>query len=254
MTRALARGTSIRPAAPTPARGYLADSELPLTSLVFLLPFLIAYEVGTRFFVTDHATGMEDRIGAFTLMRGFFVFLGATGRYLPALAVVGILLAWHIARNDPWRVKWGTLFGMGIESLMLGICLLVIGLAAMQLIPMGAEGKDWKASTVLSIGAGIYEELIFRLIAFNLLSLLFVDMLKLDKRWALPTIVISSAMLFAGHHYLYPDEHFKWQVFAFRSLAGVYFGTLFLIRGFGITAGSHAAYDMVLAIIKTIRV
>jgi hypothetical protein len=254
MSRALARSAPLRPAASPIARGYLADSELPLTSLVFLLPFLIGYEVGTRYFVTDFNTGMEDRIGAFTLMRSFFVFVGATGRYLPALAVVGILLAWHIARNDPWRIRWGTLFGMGIESTLLGICLLIIGLATMHLIPMGAEGKDWKASAVLSIGAGIYEELIFRLIAFNLLSMIFVDMLKFNKRYALPTIVISSAMLFAGHHYLFPGEHFHWQVFAFRTLAGVYFGTLFLIRGFGVTAGSHAAYDIVLAIIKTVRV
>src|SRR2546430_621532 len=80
--------------------GYLRRSELPLASLVFLLPFIVLYELGTRQFAYDPAHQTEQRIIAFNLMQQFFHWFGATGRYMPALAVVGILMGCHIARND----------------------------------------------------------------------------------------------------------------------------------------------------------
>src|SRR6476620_9814971 len=83
-------------AKPLPA-GYLRRSELPLASLVFLLPFIVLYELGTRQFASDPAHQTEQRIIAFNLMQQFFHLFGATGRYMPALAVVGILLGCHIA-------------------------------------------------------------------------------------------------------------------------------------------------------------
>jgi len=63
-------------------------------------------------------------------------------------------------------------------------------------------------------------------------------------------MVLISAVLFSLYHYL-GDEPFLWQTFAFRTVAGIYFGILFLCRGFGITAGSHVAYDVLLALLRT---
>jgi hypothetical protein len=34
------------------------------------------------------------------MLQRFCALFGSTGRHLPALAVVSILLAWHIARKD----------------------------------------------------------------------------------------------------------------------------------------------------------
>jgi hypothetical protein len=39
-----------------------------------------------------------------------------------------------------------------------------------------------------------------------------------------------------------------WFGFVFRFLAGVFFSVLFVYRGFGIAAGSHAAYDVLLGL------
>ena len=76
MTRAAAR----QPASPqvvADLAGYWADSERPLTCLVFLLPLVITYEVGTRFFIAGALQGHEQQIIAFTLMRRFFALFGA---------------------------------------------------------------------------------------------------------------------------------------------------------------------------------
>lgn len=217
---------------------YLQRSELPLTSLVFVLPMLIIYEVGAHALPGTGSTYPE--LVAFQLMRQFFLFFGANGRYLPALAVVGILLTWHIARNDPWKVKPSTLVTMGIESALLGVPLIFICILMADWLPLAAP---WQAKAIMSFGAGIYEELIFRLCAMTMLSVLLTDLLRLQKGVAMGLMVLIPAVLFSLYHYL-GDEHFALGSFLFRTVAGIYFGVIFLCRGFGVTAGSHAAYDI----------
>jgi len=45
---------------------------------------------------------------------------------------------------------------------------------------------------------------------------------------------------------------FHWTEFGFRTMAGIYFAVLFAIRGFGITAGTHAFYDIIATFINAI--
>jgi hypothetical protein len=89
----------------------------------------------------------------------------------------------------------------------------------------------------------VYEELLFRLIAFTVMSFVFTDLLEIRKARAALLMVATSAILFSCYHYL-GSEPFRFWTFAFRTLAGVYFGAVFLCRGFGVTAGAHVAYDV----------
>jgi len=230
--------------------GYFAQSELPFASLVLLLPLLVLYEIGTRHFTSDPFAGTEHRIIAFKWMQEFFRLFGASGRYLPALAIVGILMAWHIARNDPWRVRPGTLAGMTLEGCFLGLPLLAIGIVGLRYLAAPVTG-DWRGMLVLSIGAGIYEELVFRLIAFTLLQLLLVDLLDLPKMWAGAVTVLAASILFSLYHYL-SGEAWSLHTFVFRTIAGIYFGVVFLFRGFGITAFSHASYDVCVVALRVL--
>jgi membrane protease YdiL (CAAX protease family) len=245
--RGLARAGGIGARGELPG-SYFARSELPLASLALLIPLLVLYELGTRHFASDPFARTEHRIIAFKLMQDFFHLFGASGRYLPALAIVGILLAWHIARNDPWKVKPGTLVGMSIEGTFLGLPLLAVGILGLRYLS-ATTSPDWRGMVVLSIGAGIYEELVFRLIAFTLLQLLLVDLFGMGKLWAGATTVLAASLLFSLYHYL-GTETFNWHIFAFRTFAGIYFGVVFLFRGFGITACSHASYDVCVVALK----
>jgi membrane protease YdiL (CAAX protease family) len=220
--------------------------------LVFLLPLIVLYEVGTWQFASDPLRHTEQRIIAFTILKQFFALFGATGKYLPALAVVGILLAWHIARRDRWQVQLPHLAGMAIESALLSIPLMGLGFVIARYLPLWSTSQSHPLPglLVLSIGAGIYEELVFRLIAFTALSLLFIDVLGMKRGWANLLMVAGSSLLFSIYHYL-GHEPFKLQTFAFRTGAGLYFGAVFVFRGFGITAGSHAAYDMLVVLLRS---
>ena len=180
MTRAAAANMGGVSAKPKRPQGYFQRAEAPLTSLLFLLPFIILYELGTRYIsATTHQS--EQRIIAFNLLQEFFALFGATGRYLPAMAVVGILMAWHIARQDPWEARWGTIAGMFAESFVLAIPLILMGFAAARYWSLSASRLAPSSLVVLSIGAGIYEELIFRLMALTLLHLLLIDILAHPK-------------------------------------------------------------------------
>jgi hypothetical protein len=242
----MSRATTARPTSgSTPAErsgsGYFQKSELPLTSLIFLLPLLVFYEVGKRSFSTD--------VTAFAWMQDFFHLFGAYGRHLPALAVVGILLAWHIARRDSWKVDPKHVLGMFLESVMLAVPLYLMARVAAGYLPMMSVAQHLAGRVVLSVGAGIYEELVFRLIAFTLLSLLLVDLLGLRRNWANLLMVVISSVGFSLYHYL-GHEAFQWQTFAFRTAAGFYFGAVFAFRGYGISAGSHAAYDVIVNAVR----
>lgn len=240
--------------------GYLEHSSSPLVSLALVAPLILIYELGTRGTAAPHAgTHAPQHVIAFTLLQQFFGLFGATGKSLPALAVVGILLAWHVARQDRWRVRWQTLGGMAIESSLLSLPLLALSVVLahlLRMVPLAAASHPALAMSklppddllILCLGAGIYEELVFRLILLTVLTLLVRDLLQFPAWPATLVVVLLSAVIFSGYHYLGP-EAFHWRTFAFRSLAGIYFGVLFLTRGFGVTAATHAAYDILVLLV-----
>lgn len=241
-----------RPADQRSSFGYLERAESPLASLVVLLPLIVLYEIGTLWWVGGPTEHGEQRIIAFTLMQRFFALCGATGRYLPPLAVVFVLLSIHIAKRDPWRVSLRTCVGMVVEGGAWGVPLLAMGIVFTryfaQHLPLAAS-NGLGSLLVLSIGAGIYEELVFRLAGMAALHFLLVNLLHIPQRLGLLYMVVISAVAFALYHYL-GAESFGWRSFAFRTLAGVYFSLLLLRRGFGVTALSHTSYDILVVLLR----
>jgi hypothetical protein len=232
--------------------GYLASSARPLTGLIFLLPLIVVYEIGTHWYAIDPVSHFERRIVAFNWIQIFFTKFGASGKYMPAAAVVSILLGCHVAHRDSWSARLGVLAGMALECVMYAIPLVGLGFALEHCLLMYSHQGNWREWLVLSIGAGIYEELIFRLGMFSLLSFMLIDLLKVPRGRALPVIVVVSAVTFSAYHY-YGYETFDWPSFIFRSLAGIYFGIIFLWRGFGLTAGSHIAYDVTIVLLRLVN-
>jgi hypothetical protein len=61
--------------------------------------------------------------------------------------------------------------------------------------------------------------------------------------------VVTAAFIFAGFHYIGPyGEPLALGSFTFRTIAGLLFTGLYVLRGFGITAWTHALYDVFLAL------
>jgi len=246
-----------------PARltSYWERAQRPLPSLLFLLPLLLVYELGALVYAPGSAARLSP-IWAESLLTRFFEYLGVSGYHLPALAVVLVLLSWHLARGDPWQAEWRVLGTMALESIALAIPLFMFMLvlfrdlpAQMALGAMLAESaapvpdvQSWQAGVVTAIGAGIYEELVFRLIAIAALHMLLVDLLSMPQRWGAALAIGLSTLAFALQHFttLNVTEWLAsdWAKLAFYLLAGLYFAGLYMLRGFGIAAGAHAVYDV----------
>jgi hypothetical protein len=225
---------------------YFHRVHRPLQCLIFISPLLLFYQVGAVFHPPTGSESGSWHVVAFLLMLKFFAFFGAAGYILPPLAVIAILLAWHLARKDKWEFSPELYAGMAAESVVWGIPFIVIGMAVLRHMPAFASAAgppDWQTLAVLSVGAGIYEELLFRLIAILLLSMIFVDILELKHAVAVPLIILISAVLFSAYHYL-GQESFAPGSFAFRTAIGVYLAGIYIYRGFGIVVGAHAAYDL----------
>lgn len=237
---------------PAAAPSYIEDTHRPLHCLVFLLPLVVLYEIGTAWLHPDPAAADQSRVIAFLLFQRFLEVLGAGSVLLPGIAVVVILLVWHIATGEPWRVRVRTVLWMAAESVALGVPMIVLSSivsskAAPVLMTLSPQHAYMMDRLLLSVGAGIYEELIFRLMLISLLHLVMVDIAKVREQKAAVIIVMVAAVVFSLYHYLGP-ETFAWSSFAFRTIAGLYLGAIFVVRGFGIAVGAHAAYDIMVII------
>ncbi len=226
---------------------YAHRTHWPLQCLIFITPLLLFYQVAT---LLPAGKTSPDALVAFSLLLKFFNLFGAAGNILPALAVIAILLAWHLARKDKWMLDPPLYAGMAAESFLWAIPIFIIALVlsrhplAAHLPALQSPGDlPWQTEIVLSVGAGIYEELLFRLIAIILLNIIFVDVFELKPQTAIPLILITSAVAFSAYHYL-GNEAFSPGPFLFRTAMGIYLAGIFIYRGFGIVVGAHAIYDL----------
>jgi hypothetical protein len=262
---------------------YLERTSRPVYALAYLLPFIIFYELGTLFINTDVLSQTQIRVVAFVWLQEFLAYLGFGGKLLwaaPAIVVVVILLAYQLVSGKQWWVSFTDILPMTVECILLAIPLIVLSLflhtssvtqnsaadSAPAAVWLAAERTaatqphpSLLADIVTGVGAGIYEELLFRLILICTLLLLFQDVLGWGKANSIALAVLVSAALFGAHHHVDflsggANRHdlFDWAKFIFRIMAGVYFAVLFAIRGFGITAGTHAFYDVIATLINTL--
>ncbi len=222
---------------PPPSRGVLAR---PLDALVFLTPLILFYEIASGFH--------PGRVVAFELMRRFFELFGHFGVWAPGVAVLIILLATHIASGEAWRIHWRRVAWMYVEAVLLAIPLLLLNWS----IPLTAAvvpDDSLIGRIATGIGAGVYEELVFRLVLLSLVLIVGVDILKLDRGGVAVAAVVLSSLAFAAHHNQpLGREPFDATLFSFRTLAGAYLAIVFWYRGYGPAAGCHAAYNVILAI------
>jgi hypothetical protein len=66
----------------------------------------------------------------------------------------------------------------------------------------------------------------------------------------LAAAIVVSAVIFSGFHYLGPlGDRLTLASFTFRAVAGLVLSGLFAVRGFGITAWTHALYDVGLSLV-----
>ncbi len=223
---------------------YLAQSRRPLASALFVFLAVVALQVGLW------QTGdqqMTAGVLAFQWIADIFSRLDATRvGWLVSLAAVVAPLACHVFANQPWHLRKRLIPAMTAESAVLALPLL-----AMSLVLFPADnvlaGSTTTTGLLVSIEAGIFEELLFRLVGFAIVDMLVgtaVGYTPTGRRITLTAAVVVTSLCFAAYHHVpATGEAWSWPAFGFRSLSGAWLGMVFLTRGFGLAVGCHVAYN-----------
>jgi membrane protease YdiL (CAAX protease family) len=73
---------------------------------------------------------------------------------------------------------------------------------------------------------------------------------QIPVRWSAVLAILATSLTFSLAHYMGAEtEKFLLFSFTFRTIAGLFFAALFVFRGFGITVGCHAAYDLLVGVL-----
>lgn len=239
---------------------------------------------------------LRGGVVSFVWIQNFLQHIGMDTRssWLAApMVVVVILTGLQFTSGKSWKLNWTDFGPMVAESILLALPLIVLALVlnrpavgqprqsdALQgriIYCQNADvnsgqysaGESNRGSSVLTkpvvmelitgIGAGIYEELIFRLILISGFMLFFENLIGLSRTKSVIISILLSALLFSVHHHIVfmngefvQKEIFTLPRFVFRALAGIYFAAVFAVRGFGVAAGAHVFYDVIAVLLNTI--
>jgi len=204
-------------------------------SFVLIFPLLLAYEIGVLF------AGRVN--GADVVTRAVYAIAPSRAAYLLIYACVAVLFLLWIRREGRYRtlrveIAAPVILEAAIYALTLGALITVV---LDRLLGLSLDGN----SVVAALGAGVHEELVFRLGLFAG----FVALLEgLERRFAITLALVTSSLLFAAAHHLGAHgEPFTVHAFAFRALAGAAFGAIFWFRSFAHAVYAHVLYDLVVA-------
>lgn len=229
---------------------YLRSTRHPWACLLFILPLLLAYELGVL--MLGGPNGETPRTGADAWVRIAFQRVGLHAVFWPPAVILGFFLVWNWFRwHDRPKDSFGVWLGMAVESAAFALTLWGLWqvqtaiLEHQEILLATSPTYNRRIATVVSfLGAGIYEEFIFRLLLFALL-LRFMHYTDVGGWTGLASAAALSGLIFSLAHHVGPyGEEFNGAVFLFRSIAGVYFALVFHYRGFGVAAGAHAGYDV----------
>ena len=240
-------------------KDYLKRSRAPRYSILFALPLLLLYEGFSALLTGSAVEGVRN--GADVLLKSLFLSLGGRDGLAVFGAVLfgtGALLVWRdrkksgepldrrvfgfmLAESAAYATVFGFVVGWLTRLVLLGPGALTIGGAAALTLP---------TQLVVSLGAGIYEELAFRVLLTGGLLWAFHAGFGTGRTASAVLAVVVSSLIFSAFHYVGAlGDTFTVASFTFRAIAGVVFSVLYVTRGLGITAWTHALYDLGLSLL-----
>jgi hypothetical protein len=214
------------------------------TDLGLTLPIFVVYHLGVMFLpvrnaayvVTQELVALahHDRISYAALTVG-----------LGALFVAALLM---LGRGDK-LLRWQSFAWLALEGVVyaVGMRLVAAAVVGELFLANGVEGRF--TGFIMSLGAGLYEEVAFRVVLFGLgLSCLRVLLhpKSVFQRWSLSLgwALVCALVFSAWHHVGAYGDALDLRVFVFRAVCGLVFSLIYVARGFAPTVWTHVCYDV----------
>jgi len=145
----------------------------------------------------------------------------------------------------------GIFLPMFLESLLYALLMgPLIDFIQSEVVPVALAINGGRViDLILAIGAGLYEEIVYRLILLSVIYAIFHRVLKFKQWFAATLSIVLASLVFAALHYIGSlSDTFSGETFLFRFLAGIFLSSIFILRGLGIAVYTHALYDILLVI------
>lgn len=246
---------------------YFYFSRSPLYSVLFVVPLFLVYECLALLLHSLQIT--ELRNGADVMLRqmaGVFGLDLFPAIVLVILAVLGVIAGTYRNQTNMEMVPSyfflmfleSAIFAWMMGSIALNATNFLLNIPALFDLSMSPETSDLLINIMLSFGAGIHEEFFFRLVLIQALLYLGSFVFRKDPEhplfnWNSLQALLLSSFIFSIFHYVGEfGDTFLWTSFLFRWVSGLYLAVLYLFRGFGVSAWTHALYDLflILGILK----
>ena len=242
-------------------------------TLALVVPFLLVYELGVLALSLNRQS-FVPRNGADAMIRNVLLPLrlqdaGALGAFawsiVPVIVLAACWFVWHARERakaraegrEPPRFEARYVWWLFGESaawavvLLVASCVFFRGVYHSESMRAGIDsfGLRIAAEAVFYAGAGVYEELVFRVFLVLLLALFFTKIVHLDKTQGGVAAAVAAALVFSLAHFgsasgadPWGGASF-WPLFFFRVMAGLFFSLIFYFRSFGVAVAAHALYD-----------
>ena len=222
-------------------KDYHHATRHPATVALAVLPLALVYGLGLLWASPAARSGVDLVTGILMSNLGVQGYIGVQSGL--SLAVLGYAI-YHFRSQTLKRALLTV--PIVVESALYGLMMGFLILHVMEeqhllgplLVPSGL--LDW---TVLSAGAGLHEELLFRLMLLPAMAIGLEHIMAMPKPLAWGAAAIGSSLLFAGAHH-FAGEPFEVYAFTYRTFAGLFFAGVFLTRGFAVATWTHAIYDL----------
>lgn len=212
------------------------------TDLALTLPIFVAYHLGVAFLpvrnAADPVTKELRALASHSILLYAGLTLGIGVAFVVVLAVLGKREVIH---------KKKFLF-IALEGALYAFLMRFIGAFVVGSLPLGpAGGGGLFTSVVMSLGAGFYEEIAFRVGLFGVGAYAIKKLAGKGPRTIALTVAwgIVSAIVFSGWHYVgQMSDTFDTKTFVFRAVCGLVLTAIYAFRGFAPAVWTHALYDV----------
>ena len=228
---------------------YFTVTKGVLYSYIASLPLLLLYEL--LIWISNPGASGTVRISVDVWFRQIVQLTGlhSTSIILGSVALLGGVLL-YMKRADLHHIKKGYFLLMLAEAVLYSVIITITIHTFLDAILMADSSSQIKSLNTLqlyalSLGAGLYEELFFRVILVSILIFFFK---RFTSRHSVSTTlsIVAAALIFSGVHYIgFYGDIFTLHSFLFRFLFGLGLNLIYVKRGFGIAAWTHAVYDLI---------
>ncbi|MEP0005956.1 MAG: CPBP family intramembrane glutamic endopeptidase [Balneola sp.] len=228
---------------------YFSDTKNLLYSFLISLPLFLAYEL--LILISQPDSSQIVRISVDSWFKSIFSLFGVNTVSITLLivALFGMFILYK-EREQLRELRFKYFPLMIGESTIYAVLVTLVATFFVSMVFAISANDPISSLTglqkfALSLGAGLYEELFFRVILVSVLILVFQKVFN-NKNWAAITAaVVLSAFLFSMVHYVGSmGDPFTLSSFTYRFVFGLILNGIYVWRGFGIAAWTHALYDL----------